>query len=425
MAVIDLGELRDEAPPDPPTRPPRAVSRPYRFVVVLLAALATLAGAAPAPRRIAATVPGGPAAAAFVVDDRVYVVEAVDPERGTGRRLVAYRLAADRPRTVWRTSLPGTGVVDLAWAVHGMLLLIGRTANDAGWEAMALDAATGRLGWRHPGVAFPTGDIVLLRASDDDGAQEIRRLDVRTGRTLWSMSTNSAEPHNVWGPAGVERVVLVHDSGTTEVLDAASGARLIVRDLRTGEPPRRQRTVVAAGLLLVLDDAGGTVTSYDLDRLEQRWSVSLPQADYASGCGRSLCAYRYPSGMWVLDPATGATRWTDPRWMASAEAVADGLLLVAEQTLTSPVLAVLEENTGRLVAELGKWQVVPRVDGDGPLTGVRLGRNGRLLVAELDPAARQARIRDALPGAVGDCRAGATLLVCHRIDGSFVLLRNP
>ncbi|MFJ8577739.1 PQQ-binding-like beta-propeller repeat protein [Micromonospora sp. NPDC093277] len=420
MAIIDLGELRDDAPP---ARPPRAVGRSYRCLAVLLAALVTLAGAAPAPRRIATTVPGGPGAAAFVVDDRVYVVEPTDPDGGTGRRLVAYRVSDGRPRKLWRTPLPGGGVVDVAWAVDGRLLLLGRTTNDAAWETMALDIGTGRLGWRQPGVAVPAGDLVLLRDRDGDEA-ETRRIDVRTGGTLWSVPTTSAELNLSQGPAGVDRMVLVHQSGTTEVFDAASGTRLVARDLRTGEPPLSRRTVVADGMVLVIGTAGGTVTGYDLDRLDVRWSVRLSQVDFADSCGRSLCVYRQAGGLLVLDPATGAIRWTDRRW-AGAVGAADGRLLVGESTPTSSSygLAVVEEATGRLVAEFGEWQIVPRVDQDGPMVAVRPGGDGRLLIAELDPAAGQARIRDALPAA-GDCRAGAALLVCHRIDGSFILWRN-
>ncbi|MEU2611727.1 PQQ-binding-like beta-propeller repeat protein [Micromonospora sp. NPDC007271] len=424
MAIIDLGVLRDEPAPDPPARPPRAVGRPYRCLVVLLAALVTLAGAAPAPRRIAATVPGGPVAKVFVAGDQVYVAEPPDPERGVGRRLVAYRVTAGRARTLWRIPLPGDGDVDMAWAVQGRLLLIGRTARDVGWETTAVDAATGRLGWRHPGVAFPVGDLLLLHTGNDAGTTETRRLDVPTGRTLWSIPTTSAELNVSRGPAGMERLVLVRDSGTVEVFDAAAGTRLVARDLRSGAPPARRWAVAAADLLLVIGH-GDTVTGYDLDRLDPRWTVALPLAEYVEPCGRSLCAYRQ-DGVAVLDPATGATRWSDPRWSAVL-AAADGRLLVAGRVPTASALAVVEEATGRLVADLGEWQVISRDDWagrDGPVFGVRLGGDGRLIIAELDPVAGHARIRDALSGAVGDCRLGEALLVCHRIDGRLVLWWN-
>ncbi|WP_157744643.1 outer membrane protein assembly factor BamB family protein [Micromonospora viridifaciens] len=421
MTVIDLGVLRDDPAPDPPTRPPRAVGRRYRCLAVLLAALVTLAGAAPAPRRIAATVPGGPGAEAYVVDDRVYVIK--PPDRGVGRQLVAYRATAGRPQTLWRVPLPGDSDVVMAEAVDGRLLLFGRAASDTGLEAMGLDAATGRLGWRHPGVPFLAGDAVLLNTSDGAGAAETSRVDARTGRTLWSLPRASAELSLSHGSAGGERLVLVHDSGTVEVFDAASGARLVARDLRSGEPPGRRQTMAAGDLLLVTRGPGDPVTGYDLDRLEPRWTVSLPPIEYAEPCGRSLCAYHQANGLLVLDPATGATRWSDPRWWATL-AAADGRLLVAGPVAsTTAALTVVEEATGRLVADLGMWQVVPGDDEAGPLIGVRLA-GGRLIIAELDLAAGHARVRAALPGARGDCRLSGALLVCRRFDGRFALWWN-
>ncbi|MEU8261211.1 PQQ-binding-like beta-propeller repeat protein [Micromonospora sp. NPDC048999] len=418
MAVIDLGELRDDVAPDPPARPPRAVGRPYRCLVVLLVAVVTLAGAAPAPRRVVATVPGGPTATAFVLDDRVYVMEPPDPGRGTGRQLVAYRATAGRARTLWRVPLPGDRVVLTGWAVDGWLLLANRAADDTGFETLALDAATGRLGWRHPGVPLRAGDAVLLNASDGSGANEISRVDPRTGRTVWSVSAPSVQLWLRPGPVGAERLVLRHDSGRVEVLETTSGARLAARDRPAGSG-----IVATTSRMLVASNVDGTVTGYDLDRLEPRWTVSLPGVDFADSCGRSLCAFRQSGGVLVLDPATGALRWTDPRWSSWLTAV-DGLLLVVRPALTSSALAVVEEDTGRLVADLGEWELVPWEDGDALITGVRLGADGRLVIAELDLAAGRARILDALPDAIGDCRSGGALLVCHRIDGRFVLWWN-
>ncbi|MEU3456023.1 PQQ-binding-like beta-propeller repeat protein [Micromonospora sp. NPDC006766] len=421
MTVIDLGELRDDVEPDPPTRPPWAVGRPYQCLVVLLAALVTLAGAAPAPRRVVATVPGVPTATAFVIDDRLYVLEPPDPGLGTGSQLVAYRATAGRSSALWRVPLPGDRAVLSGWAVDGRLVLVGRAGDDAGWETLGFDTATGRLGWRRPGMPLQVGDTVLLNAGDGAGADEISRVDPRTGRTLWSVSAPSAE---IWlspGSVGVERLVLRHHSGMVEVFDTGSGARLAARDLRTGEASGRRPIAAAAGLLLMASDTDDTVTGYDLDRLEPRWTASLPMVDFAHSCGRSLCTFRQIGGVSVLDPATGALRWTDPRWSSQLLA-ADGRLLVAKPTGGNALpLAVVEEETGRLVADLGDWEPVSWDDRDGSIIGVRLSRDGRMMIAELDLAGGPARILDALPDAVGGCRSGETVLVCHRIDGRFML----
>ncbi|MGR6318059.1 PQQ-binding-like beta-propeller repeat protein [Micromonospora soli] len=418
MTVIDLGELRDDTAPEPPVPRRPATGRPYRSLVVLLLVLVTLAGAAPTPGRVVATVPGGPAAAAFVAGDRVYVVQAPDPQRGVGRQLVAYRVDPGPPRPIWRTLLPGDGVATTVWEQDGTVLLVGRTANDAGWETVAFDAGTGRVGWRQSGVAFPAGDGVVLQQFAAAGREPIQRVEVRTGRTRWSMPVARDELELSFGPAGVDRLVALPASGAAEVFDARTGVRLVARDLRPGELPARPRTLLAAGLLLLIRDAGGTVTGYDLDTLDPRWTVSIPLVGYAEPCGRLLCASRQTGGMWALDPASGAIRWTDDRW-ASALAAGGGRLLVAAGTPAGTELAVVEEASGRLVADLGDWELVPQGETDGRVIGIRRGGDGRLLVAELDPAAGRARVRDSLSGAVGDCRIGAAVLLCRRSDGSF------
>ncbi|MGW5671228.1 outer membrane protein assembly factor BamB family protein, partial [Micromonospora sp. NPDC003776] len=369
------------------------------------------------------SVPGGPAADTVVVGDRVYVVEPPDPERGVGRQLAAYRMTAEGLRLRWRTLLPGGGVFIGGMERDGRLLVHGRSADDARWESMAVDLRTGRVEWRLPGVVLPAGDAVLLvRTVAGEGVDEVRRVDVATGRTLWTVATPSDGVNWSVGPAGVERLVLVPATGPIEVHDATSGVRLAARDLHSGELPALRRTLVAAGLLLEVRDAGASVTAYDLDTLERRWTASLPLVGFVDRCGRLLCATRQTGGMWALDRGTGRILWTDPAWQAVL-AEAGGRLLVTGAGADGRTQVVVEEATGRLVAHLGDWETVRRDDLDSPLLGVRRSDDGRLLVAELDPAADHPLVRDAVPGVTGDCRAGRALLVCRRGDGRFGVWR--
>ncbi|WP_433286334.1 PQQ-binding-like beta-propeller repeat protein [Micromonospora sp. CA-244673] len=427
MTVIDLGELRDDTAPDPAARRrPRAVGRPFRSVVVLLVALVTLTAGAPPPRSAVRTLPGGPAAAAFVSGDRVYVVQPSDPQRGVGRQLVAYRVAGGPPRTLWRTLLPGEGAATTVWEQDGTVLLVGRTAGDYPWETIGFDARTGRVSWLQPGVGFPAGGALLMQVPEMTGREAIRRVAVSDGRTLWSVP---GTPDNVelgFGPSGVDRLVHLPAAGETAVYDAASGTRLAARDLTPGDRPTRRRTLLAAGMLLVLGDDIGSVTAYDLDTLQRRWTAQLPLVGYAERCGSLLCASRLTGGMWALDPATGAVRWTDDRWTGTMAASGGRLLVAAgDPTATGTALAVVEEATGRLVADLGRWDVIAQDEFDGRLFGVRRIRNSRLLLVELDPAGGRPEVRDVLVGAVGDCRMGVRLLVCRHTDGGFGLWRLP
>ncbi|MFG3600058.1 outer membrane protein assembly factor BamB family protein [Micromonospora chersina] len=428
MTVIDLGELRDEAPPDPPRRRPRAAGRPFRSVVVLLVALVTLAAAAPPARPAGRTLAGGPGAAAFVSGDRVYVVEPADPQGGASRRLVAYRAGSGPPRTLWRTTLPGAGAPAAVWEQDGSVLLVGRTDGDSVYETVGLDARTGRVSWVQPGVGFPAGEALLMQVPEVTGRQPIRRVAVSDGRTLWSAPGNPDDVELSFGPSGVDRLVYLPASGETAVYDAVSGARLVARDLRPGDLPTRQRTLVTAGMLLVIEDAGSSVTGYDLDTLQRRWTAALPLVGYAERCGSLLCASKQTGGMWALDPATGAVRWTDDRWAGTLSAAGGRLLVaagVAPDTGAGTVLAVVEEATGRLVADLGVWEMVQQDEYDGRLFGIRRIRNSRQLLVELDPAAGRPEVREVLVGAVGDCRAGAKLVVCRHTNGGFGLWRLP
>ncbi|SCL22183.1 hypothetical protein GA0070624_2481 [Micromonospora rhizosphaerae] len=426
MTVIDLGELRDEAAPGPSPRRPRSATRLYRCLAVLVVALVTLAGAAPVPGRTGAIVPGGPGAEAFLVGDRLYVLEVAHPGGGAWRRqLVAYRLTPGHQLPVlWRTSLPDGGNDVGLLERDGTVLLTGRSAENTGYETSTVDTRTGRPGWRQPGVAVVGHDAVLVQSVEDEGMTAIRRVDPSTGRTLWSVPIPATGTHLRFGPEGIDRIVLARPSGDVEVFDASSGARLIARNIRPGELPTWQRTQVVDELLLVIRDNGGSVTAYGLDGLELRWTARLSLVGYVEVCGELLCAYRQTGGMWALDPATGSTWWTDPR-SQSVLRVTGGRFLVDRADATGSRYAVVEAATGRLLADLGTWEVARWADPADPVIGIRRGRDGRLLVAELDVAAGRARVRDALPDVLGDCRFGGDVLVCRRIDGRLGLWRLP
>ncbi|GGR69256.1 hypothetical protein GCM10010169_10900 [Micromonospora fulviviridis] len=428
VTVIDLGELRDGAPPRPARRRPRAAGRPFRSLVVLLVALVTLAAAAPPARPAARTLAGSPAAVAFVSGDRVYVVQPPDPQLGVGRQLVAYRAGSGPPRTLWRTLLPGAGTATAVWEQDGTVLLVGRTGDDSVYETVGFDARTGRVSWSQPGVGFPAGEALLMQVPEVTGRQPIRRVAVSDGRTLWSAPGTPDDVELSFGPSGVDRLVYLPAAGETAVYDAVSGARLVARDLRPGDLPTRQRTLLAARMLLVIGDAGSSVTGYDLDTLQRRWTAALPLVGYAERCGNLLCASKQTGGMWALDPATGAVRWTDDRWAGTLAAAGGRFLVttgVAPDTGSGTALAVVEEATGRLVADLGVWEVVQQDEFDGRLFGVRRIRNSRLLLVELDPAGARPEVREVLVGAVGDCRMGAKLVVCRHTNGGFGLWRLP
>ncbi|WP_174531181.1 PQQ-binding-like beta-propeller repeat protein [Micromonospora maritima] len=415
MAVIDLGELRDDVASDAPGRAPRAVGRLVRVLVVLLVALVTLASATPPARPAQWTVPGGTGASAFVSGDRVYVVRPLDWRPGALREVVAYRAGRER----WRSRLPSPGEVVSVWEMGDRVLAVGPNGPDQAWQTVVYETATGRLSWRQPALAYPSGDALLLQPTSTVGPQEARRVAVADGRILWAAPATE-DLRFVLGPSGVERLVVVPEAGETVVLDAVTGDRLAARDLHPGEPPTQRRVLTPGDLVLEIREDG--VTAYQGATLRPRWTAELPLVDGVDTCGGLLCASRQTGGMWALDPATGAVRWTVDRWAGVLRADG-GRLLVGAGDRGDDHLAVLNGSDGRLVAEFSGWRVVPPYDFGDRLFLTRLLRDGRLLLAEPDLPGGVLPVRSVLSGV--DCSASRALVVCRDGDGDFAVRRLP
>ncbi|WP_320064665.1 PQQ-binding-like beta-propeller repeat protein [Micromonospora sp. RTGN7] len=439
MTVIDLGELRGDVKPDPPSRPPRAAARPLRAALAGAVALFALAASAPSVRPASAVLAVRTGAEVLLAGGRLYVAE--PPSLGTdgGREVVAYTMpaaAGGSPRPLWRTPAPGGFGQFWVREHNGFVLLTGGRDGRA-LETFVVDAATGRQRWRLPGFPDPTvGDgLLLLGGGFGDGAGEqatdtLQAVDLPSGRVRWSVPATRGRLTYRYRGAEVDRVVLIPGSGRIEVRDARSGAVLAALDPPPGGPPGPQDVNVAGDLLLVTSTTGDVagdsrVTAYGLDALDRRWQLDLPPGGYLAQCGEVPCVAARNVGVSLLDPATGRARWTNPRsqWVA---AVRGDRLLVAAQDLVGAVeFAVLDATTGRTVAELGRRELVHNRDPDGPLFTTRRTREGALLVAELDPVAAEARSLEVLPDAPVDCRSAGRDLVCRRASGTWGWWRLP
>ncbi|MGC4896481.1 PQQ-binding-like beta-propeller repeat protein [Micromonospora sp. DT31] len=413
MTLIDLGELRDEPAPEA-SRPPRSVGRPFRILLALVVMLATLTAGAPPARPRVSTLPGGLGAAVFISGDGVFVVRLLGPSADATREIVAYR--ADRER--WRRRLPGPGTVVSVWEYAGRVLVLRQTGDDQAWDTVAYDAGTGAPAWRQPGAAISVGEALLIQPVAGAARQPVRRVDPVDGRTLWTAPT-TGELQFGSGSAGLDRLLLTAEAGRAVVLDVHDGTRLAARDLRLGGPLGRRRVVVADGLLLEFGALTGVVNAYDLTTLRPRWTVTLPSVGYVDPCGALLCAVRQSGGMWGLDPATGAVRWSVARWSGVVTAGAGRLLVGA--TDAGGGLAVLDAADGRVVADLGQWSVIPGYEVGGPLFVTRSLSGGRLLLAEADTSGDPPRPRDVFSGS--DCESGTTLLACRNRDADVELWR--
>ncbi|MET8041670.1 PQQ-binding-like beta-propeller repeat protein [Micromonospora sp. NPDC005215] len=422
MSIIELGEIRDEPASAPPVRTPRAVGRPLRSAAVLLLALVLLAGATPPPRRTMSAVPASPAATAYLAPDAVYLVDPPTPDQD--RYLTAYAQPASEGaglRRRWRAPVPRSENYLGVRVEQGLVLAVGVEAGAGVFETTAFDAETGQQRWRHPGAPVPIADGgLLLTDVRQNGTDGMSRLDPETGRALWSVPMlSSTGPAFHLSNGRIDRFVLVQPTGEVQVHDAVTGRLLRSVDTLPGDRRALQRVQVVDDLLVFLPAEDAPVVGYGLADLEPRWRATMSPVSFVVGCADLLCVSHQGGNLRVLDPATGALRWSDPGEELLVDVRGDRLLMSG----SGRQFAVRDAATGRTRTELGDWDLVPVLRPTDPLVGLRRGDDGRTVVAELDLAAGHARILDLLPDVAGSCQASLPVLLCQRLDGSATLWR--
>ncbi|MFG3704892.1 PQQ-binding-like beta-propeller repeat protein [Micromonospora sp. NPDC047670] len=423
MTVIELGELRDGPDREALPRPPRAAGRPLLVALVLALLVATLAGAAPTPERRSVVVPARVGSEAFLDGDRFYVVEPAEGEPEGTVEVRAYALPERTPAAgratvpLWRARVPAGGRFWQVQSVPGVLLFAVTGEQSLG-ETVALDPGTGRQRWRQPGHPWsdPAGTLLVQTADS------VRSVDPASGRALWSVRTPPEGAHLDVGDGLVERIVLVAADGAVQVRDRRSGDLLHAADLRPDGQPAFGQAVVVHDLLLLVRPWAGTLTAYGLDGLRPRWEVRLLTVDHVSECGRLLCVGGSDVGFRALDPATGAVRWTGKGWLGVLSG-RGGRLLALVSGPAGERFAVLDAATGRQVADLGTWQLMPWHDDDRLLAVRPAASGGGLVVGELDVAAGRARVVDVLPDASGQCRGGTDTVLCRLRSGEIGVWR--
>ncbi|SCL22187.1 PQQ-like domain-containing protein [Micromonospora rhizosphaerae] len=422
--TIELGEMRHGEEVGPPPDPPRPSSRSLRIAALCSVVLLTLAGAAPTPvwpRPVLVPAPQG--ATFLVVGDRLVVADGPNTVGGDGRLVAAYRLPGGEP--LWRLGMPGGDHVLGVGMVAGTLLVSSSPAGAGDPTSTAVDIDTGRVRWREPGYPLPTQDGRLLFArSRPDGTWTLRLVDPASGSSRWSLPMPSNGAEYRFGDRGVAEIVLLTVDGRVEIRDPGSGGLLRAGRVPSAADGVSYRFNQVVGDLLLLDDGAGWISGYGLERLDRRWTipVDLRTAAYFQDCGHVICLRDRDARLRLIDPATGRSRWTGERWFAVFP-VGDRLLAAEAGVGPEPELVALDPATGRRVGRLGRWQLAgPELSGQ-PLIGLRRLPGDRELVAELDVAAGQVRVRDVLPGAWNDCAVVSATMVCQRPAGGLAVWR--
>ncbi|WP_341719723.1 PQQ-binding-like beta-propeller repeat protein [Micromonospora sp. FIMYZ51] len=435
MTLIDLGELT-EPTDSPPRRRHRAGNRWLPAGLVALAALLTLAGAAPPPARVHATVPATLGSDVFLAEDEIFTVTPLPGVTDGRQELTAYRrpeqtsVRPQRLTALWRLPVPTGGqVVQVApVADEAVLVSVVRrrsTADANSTETVLLDTRTGQERWRAPGTAtLDASGRALLRTWPVDEPLVLRAVELASGRQLWSktMAATWVDYHARDGV--VDALVVTTSSGDIEILDPASGQVRHSLPVPDDNLAGYQQTSVVDDLLVTVRNSR-TVTAYDLDGLTQRWQAVVPLADYVSRCGTLLCARVNRGSGQLLDPETGAVRWSSPEDVNVMLASESRVLALDTTGRDATAIVAIDTATGRPPADYGSWNIVANYEYERHLLGVQQRPDGGLVLARLDPAQARPRIVDVLVGAAGDCQHRYGLIACRRPDGDVGVWRLP
>ncbi|PRY24661.1 hypothetical protein [Pseudosporangium ferrugineum] len=431
--VIELGELHHERQPAP--LPVRRSPHPYRAGLALAAAvlLALVTGAVPreAPWR-PVIVPARLGDAMFVEHDRLYVVDAppAQPTTAVQSRIVS-TYALPGGELLHRSTAAVTGAV-FSVTSAGSTVLVSYRVDTMGAEAtVAVAAGTDRALWRAPArmlsVSAADGLVLLHENIPESGKLSWYGVDLATGRHRWVLR-EPALAYTVETGYGADgfphRLVTAAVDGHLDVRDTVSGRVVTAADLPV--PPswsRRGITLWPAGEILLVGGPAG-VTAYALSDLTERWASPLDLSGrwVEPDCAGEICLFGYRGGVQVVDPVTGAVRWTSPRWAAAAAAGTYLLVAGREEDQARSPLAVVDPRTGEVHGDFGLWRPAGRVRADGTVIGIRqLIGDDIVWYASLDPRTLAVRVLGEATDVSGDCQATTQVLVCRALDASVAL----
>lgn len=412
VPVIDL----DRPAPDRNPASARGRAGPARALLVLVAVLVTLGGAAP-PRAGLTPV--------LSVDESV-----------TSVRVAAGSLFLSTPAEVRRYELPagtrrwtrtlGRDVQNL-WVDDAAGVVLALTGAADFWLT-ALDADSGRDLWTRP-----ADDTLVITASrggllTQSGFGEVARLalaDSRSGREIWS---REVDPAGFLGPDDMyegrsSMIVAVGATGSVVVLSYADGAVLAGGDLGLSFDPRVDRSLIAdSAAVSVVGDrlylsrrlrGRVSLTAYSVRPLAPLWRSEGGPTGRVSDCGPVLCVAdtRWVSG---VDPEGGRVRWEQPAWGVAYRY--DGRRLFAYDNSENTRAALLDAATGRVLRPLGPSRRI----GDVILRAA--GR--RTFVSVPDPATGDPRVAGSVDDAAWfRCQAGGDYLVCPTLRGETAVWR--
>ncbi len=332
-----------------------------------------------------------------------------------------YAIKADNGRLLWRFETLGAVQCEPLYDPKENTLYFG--SNDG--ALYKVDADTGRLKWRFMSNAEVArrpvldGDRLFVVNSNDT----VLALSRRTGETIWTQHRQPALGMEVAGYAGPllwrGKVYAAFSDGTVTAFDAQSGTeRWQPVDLSAeaeqllGDVPQYLDVdttpvadVTSAGAVIYVGSYAGGVFALDADTGTQVWSnpsvigvgdlllwtqrAHLPDDDGPAIPERKLLiASTGTTGVWALDPETGAEVWHRdlPNGGASRPVPALGALMV---TTTKQGLFLLSPLDGSVIDGLHTG-----LGFSGPAAaygrrGFALSNGGKLMAVHITPPLRR------------------------------------
>jgi hypothetical protein len=237
----------------------------------------------------------------------------------------------------------------------------------------------------------------------------LRGLDLATGRERW----RHTEPGSVYAVpvGGAGDGYLVISAGRLELLDGGTGA--VVR----AQPVPRTAGDFYPDVIgdVVLMAAGRSVRAVSLRTFATLWqrteSIGV-RADQGSCLG--LLCDTGQDAITVLDPDTGAARWTAP---TTALLIARGADVLEEHSDSQRPVVVRDRVTGRARVDLRVWNTVADSDPDDPVLVFRAqAGTARAEFGALRPGAGRVEPLGRTSAPVRECSSDARYVAC-RLDG--------
>lgn len=393
-------------------------------LTALASAAVLLAGSTPpdGPPLAESHIRAGLADSARVMDDQIYLIR---PDLSVPSRLPRVVAGHRLPdgQLLWQTSLVIRGTIRKTVALPSITLVSIDRLD--GVETVAVETSTGQVRWQRPYLlvdAAPERGLALAAATTP-ATGTLAALDLTTGQTRWEYSMPGDTSHFLDGQWAVSAL----PSGRVEVRELEHGHVVAAAHLRSAVPPSLTNWVLPARGQLLVATSDSTVVAYGLPGLDRRWQAAWELTDWSvnAECGAGLCVFSRTVGLRLVDPASGRTRWSDPRW-TSAELAGERLLARGRQRPGSgSAAALLDPATGRVLLDLAQWTAVGRPGGsDGALLAAQLdGRRGLAWFGAVDPGSLTVRVLDAASGVGTQCQPGPGSLVCRRRDASITVWR--